>query len=110
MQISTGELGVLGKYPLARHTLMKPKDAKQEGAVVFFIKNRPHPDHPEMEIGILFTGSVPSMKKEQAITGTGNFYRIQLRGSYSDPWLNLFDTYARAGLRSLGPLVAYQVV
>ncbi len=109
-RVNTGELGVLEKYPLARHTLMKPKTAKSEGAAVFFVKNRTHPGRPEMENGMLFTGIIQGVEKEQATTGTGKFYRVPMNGSYSDPFLNLFDTYTRKGLRPLGPLIAYQVV
>ncbi len=110
-KVSTGELGALaGHYPVARHAVMKPKTAKMEGASVFFIKNLVHPDHPEMSDGILFTGIVPAEKHDMATTGSGKFYRLQMKGTFSDPWLNLFDTYSREGLRSLGSLISYQVV
>ena len=110
-RVTTGELGLLtAHYPMARHTLMKPKTAKMEGASVFFVKNRTHPGHPEMNNGMLFTGIVPSESHEIARTGSGKFYRVQMNGTFSDPWLNLFDTYSREGLRSLGPLISYQAV
>ncbi len=110
-KVSTGDLGVLAaKYPMARYTLMKPKTAKMEGASVFFMKNRTHPDHPEMNSGILFTGISVNDERETAKTGTGKFYRIQLKGAFSDPWLNLFDTYSKENLRRLGHLIGYQVV
>lgn len=108
-KVNTGELGALGRYPMARQTVMKPRDSKQEGAAVFFLRNRTHPAHPEMDSGMLFTSIVLEEKREMAKTGSGKFYRVQMNGAFSDPMLNLFDTYAKLGLRSLGPLVAYQV-
>ncbi len=108
-KVDTGELGALHRYPMARQTVMKPRDSKQEGASVFFLRNRTHPDHPEMDSGMLFTGIVLEEAREMAKTGTGRFYRIPMKGTFSDPFLNLFDTYSRLGLRSLGHLVAYQV-
>ncbi|MBI4167420.1 MAG: prephenate dehydrogenase/arogenate dehydrogenase family protein [Candidatus Aenigmarchaeota archaeon] len=110
-KVSAGELGALSShYPIARHAVMKPETAKMEGASVFFIRNHTHPDYPEMNNGMLFTGIVLSESREMARTGTGKFYRVQMNGTFSDPWLNLFDTYSRENLRSLGPLIGYQVV
>ncbi len=110
-KVSTGETGVLAAhYSMARQTLHRPKTAKMEGASVFFIKNRTHPEHPEMSDGMLFTGHVVDEKRDMAKTGTGKFYRVQMEGAFSDPWLNLFDTYSKKGLNQLGPLVGYQIV
>lgn len=109
-RIPEGELNKLidaqHKILLAKHTFYKARGASKEGAIAFYISNMKHPDEPDK--GIRFS---PIVSEDPEKDGKANphYARIQMSNRFSDPYLNLFDTFKRMEkLRNLGHLVAYR--
>ncbi|MBI3036208.1 hypothetical protein HYY73_00405 [Candidatus Woesearchaeota archaeon] len=93
--------------PVASFTRLKHRDRIEQPNIAFYVRNVPHPMHPERK-GMRFSPTVPrNLERTQQINP--DYTRVQLTQLHTDPIVNFFANVNQDPVLSpLQPFVVYK--
>ncbi len=109
--IDAGRINELKRagIPVASLTTYAYKDRNRQPELAFYVRNFPHPDHPQKS-GMYFSPMVPKEGSQaRHTTQESNYARVQLIALNSDPVINFFMNIRRDPVLSqLPPFVVHK--
>ncbi len=107
--IDAGRINELKKVriPVARFTVHAYKDRTRQPEIAFYVRDVPHPEHPERS-GMRFSSRAPrnEARSEQI---NPDYTRVQIRRLHPDPIVNFFANVKQApALSTLGQFVVHK--
>ncbi len=107
--IDTGRINELRRagIPAAGFTRYGQRDKRKQPEIAFYVRNVPHPEHPERK-GMRFSPMMPEdLEKAQQINP--DYTRLQLERLHRDPVVNFFMNVRQdTALSQLQPFVVYK--